>query len=152
MARFLIAALESSGHRARLVRWVMESEVMRKAEVILSGPRSLLEHKELVALRGQFVPQEVFIDEATATALAGSSWVGLARKQTIYRSLYAHAVRQAKLGGAVDLVILPAADDALDAWAILGTGFAGHPVGRNQHAPGISPGKHERRCGSFAAG
>src|SRR5271156_4152607 len=98
MARFLIAAMESSGHRARLVRWVMEAEVMRQAEVILSGPRSLLEHKELVALRGRFVPQEVSIDKATATALARSSWV--------------------------DLVILPAADDALDAWAVLGTGFA----------------------------
>jgi hypothetical protein len=127
MARFLIAALESSGHRARLVRWVMESEVMRQAEVILAGPRSLLEHKELVAFRGKSLPQEVFIDEATATALAGSSWAGLARKQTIYRSLYARAVRQAKLRGAVDLVILPAADDALDAWAILGTGFAATP-------------------------
>jgi hypothetical protein len=123
MARLLIAALESSGHRARLVRWVMESEVMRKVEVILAGPRSLLEHKELVALRGQFVPQEVFIDEATVTLLAGSSLVDLVRRQTIFRSLYARAVRQAKLGGAVDLVILPAADDALDAWAVLGTGF-----------------------------
>src|SRR5258707_12648325 len=122
MARFHIAAMESSGHRARLVRWVMESEVMGKAEVILSGPRRLLEHKELAALRGRFVPQEVFIDEATATALAGSSLAGLVRKQTIYRSLYVRAVRQAKLGGAVDLVILPAADDALDAWALLGTG------------------------------
>jgi hypothetical protein len=127
MARFLIAALESSGHRARLVRWVMESEVMRQAEVILSGPRSLLEHKELVALRRQFVPQEILIDQATATALARSSWVDLVRKQTIYRSLYIRAVRQAKLGGVVDLVILPAADDALDAWAVLGTGFAGTP-------------------------
>jgi len=127
MARFLIAALESSGHRARLVRWVMESEVMRQAEVILAGPRSLLEHKELIAFQGKFLPQEVFIDEATAAALAVSSWVGLARKQTIYRSLYARAVRQAKLRGALDLVILPAADDALDAWAILGTGFKATP-------------------------
>jgi hypothetical protein len=127
MARFLIAAMESSGHRARLVRWVMEAEVMRQAEVILSGPRSLLEHKELVALQGRFVPQEVFIDEATATALARSSWVDLVRKQTIYRSLYIRAVRQAKRGGAVDLVILPAADDALDAWAVWGTGFAATP-------------------------
>lgn len=127
MARFLIAALESSGHRARLVRWVMESEVMRQAEVILAGPRRLLEHKELIAFQGKFLPQEVFIDEATAAALAVSSWVGLARKQTIYRSLYARAVRQAKLRGALDLVILPAADDALDAWAILGTGFKATP-------------------------
>src|ERR1700759_4101074 len=127
MARFLIAAMESSGHRARLVRWLMESQVMRKAEVILSGPRSLLEHKELVALQGQFVPQEVFIDEATAALLARSSFVDLMRKQTIYRSLYGRAVRQTKLGGAVDLVMLPAADDALDAWAVLGTGFAGTP-------------------------
>jgi hypothetical protein len=127
MARFLIAALESSGHRARLVRWVLESEVMRQAEVIVSGRRSLLEHKELVALRRQFVPQEVIIDEATATALARSTWVDLVRKQTIYRSLYIRAVRQAKLGGVVDLVILPAADDALDAWAVLGTGFAATP-------------------------
>jgi glycosyltransferase involved in cell wall biosynthesis len=127
MARLLIAAMESSGHRARLVRWVMESDVMSKAEVILSGPGSLLEHKELVALRGRFVPQEVFIDQATATALANSSLAGLVRKQTIYRTLYSRAVRQAKLGGAVDLVILPAADDALDAWAVLGTGFAATP-------------------------
>jgi hypothetical protein len=127
MARVLIAAMESSGHRARLVRWVMESEVMCKAEVILSGARSLLEHKELIALRGQFVPQEVSIDEATVALLARSSFAGLVRKQTIYRSLYVRAVRQAKLGGAVDLVVLPAADDALDAWAILGTGFAGTP-------------------------
>ncbi len=127
MARLLIAAMESSGHRARLVRWVMESEVMSKAEVILSGPGSLLEHKELVALRGRFVPQEVFIDQATIAALANSSLAGLVRKQTIYRTLYSRAVRQAKLGGAVDLVILPAADDALDAWAVLGTGFAATP-------------------------
>jgi hypothetical protein len=127
MARFLIAALESSGHRARLVRWLMESEVMRKAEVVLSGPSSLLEHKELVGLQGQFVPQEVSIDEATVALLARSSFAGLVRKQTIYRSLYIRAVRQAKLGGAVDLVILPAADDALDAWAVLGTGFAATP-------------------------
>ena len=49
------------------------------------------------------------------------------RKQTIFRSLYMRAVRQAKLGGAVDLVILPAADDALDAWAVLGTGFEATP-------------------------
>jgi hypothetical protein len=119
--------MESSGHRGRLVRWVMEADVMRQAEVILSGPRSLLEHKELVALRGQFVPQEVSIDEATATALARSSWVDLVRKQMIYRSLYIRAVRQAKLGGALDLVILPAADDALDAWAVLGTGFQATP-------------------------
>jgi hypothetical protein len=127
MARLLIAAMESSGHRARLVRWVMESEVMSKAEVILSGPESLLEHKELVALRERFVPQEVFIDRATATALTSSSLAGLVRKQTIYRTLYSRAVRQAKLGGAVDLVILPAADDALDAWAVLGTGFEATP-------------------------
>jgi hypothetical protein len=127
MARFLIAALESSGHRARLVRWVMESEVMRQAEVVLSGPRSLLEHKELLGLRRQFVPQEVFVDEATVALLARSSFAGLVRKQIIYRSLYVRAVRQAKLGGAVDLVILPAADDALDAWAVLGTGFAATP-------------------------
>jgi hypothetical protein len=105
----------------------MEAEVMGKAEVILSGPRSLLEHKELIALRGRFIPQEVFVDEATATALARTSWVDLVRKQTIFRSLYVHAVRQAKLGGVVDLVILPAADDALDAWAVLGTGFAATP-------------------------
>jgi hypothetical protein len=105
----------------------MEAEVMGKAEVILSGPRSLLEHKELIALRGRFVPQEVIIDEATASALARASWVDLVRKQTIFRSLYVRAVRQAKLGGAVDLVILPAADDALDAWAVLGTGFAATP-------------------------
>ena len=127
MARLLIAAMESSGHRARLVRWVMESEVMSKAQVILSGPRSLLEHKELVALRGRFVPQEILIDRATATGLANSSWMGLVRKQATYRTLYSRAVRQAKLGGAVDLVILPAADDALDAWAVLGTGFAATP-------------------------
>jgi predicted nucleic acid-binding protein len=127
MARFLIAAMASSGHRARLVRWLMEAEVMSKAEVILSGPKSLLEHKELIALRGRFVPQELFIDEATASALARVSWVDLVRKQTIFRSLYVRAVRQAKLGGAVDLVILPAADDALDAWAVLGTGFAATP-------------------------
>src|ERR1700722_5142564 len=103
MARFLIAAMASSGHRARLVRWIMEAEVMGKAEVILSGPRSLLEHKELIALRGGVIPQEVFVDEATATALARTSWVDLVRKQTIFRSLYVHAVRQAKLGGVVDL-------------------------------------------------
>jgi hypothetical protein len=127
MARFLIAAMASSGHRARLVRWVLEAEVMGNVEVILSGPRSLLEHKELLALRGRFVPQEVFVDEVTAAALARASWVDLVRKQTIFRSLYVRAVRQAKLGGAVDLVILPAADDALDAWAVLGTGFAATP-------------------------
>ena len=77
MARFLIAAMESSGHRARLVRWVMESEVMRKAEVILAGPKSLLEHKELVALRGRFIPQEVFSTRqrpAPLPALLGSIW------------------------------------------------------------------------------
>ena len=125
--RFLIAAMESAGHRARWVRWVMESEVMRKVEVILSGPRSLLEHEELVALRGRFVPQEAFIDDATATVLAGSSFVELLRKQMKFRSLYARAVQQAKRGGALDLVILPAADDALDAWAVLGTSFEATP-------------------------
>lgn len=127
MARFLIAAMESSGHRARLVRWVMESEVMRRVEVILAGPKSLLEHKELFDLQERFVPQEVFVDEATATALAGSSLADLVRKQKIFRSLYIQAVRQAKLRGAVNLVILPAADDALDAWAVLGTGFEATP-------------------------
>lgn len=127
MARLLIAAMVSSGHRARLVRWVMEAEFMGQAEVILSGPKSLLEHKELVALQGRFVAQEILIDEATATALARSTWIDLVRKQSIFRSLYIRAVRQAKRGGALDLVILPAADDALEAWAVLGTGFAPTP-------------------------
>jgi glycosyltransferase involved in cell wall biosynthesis len=127
MARFLIAAMESSGHRARYVRWVIESDVMRTAEVVLSGPRSLLDHQELLALRGRFVAQEVSIDKATAAVLAGTSFVGLLRKQLKYRSMYAHAVRRAKLCGDVDLVILPAADDALEAWAFLGTGFGSTP-------------------------
>jgi hypothetical protein len=127
MARFLIATMQSSGHLARYVRWLMEAEVMRRVDVILSAPKDLLEHEELVGLRGRFVPQEVVIDDATATVLAGSSFVDLVRKQMKFRSLYAEAVEQAKRNGVVDLVIVPAADDALDAWAVLGTGFEATP-------------------------
>jgi hypothetical protein len=127
MARYLVSSMQSSGHRARYVRWVMESEAVRKAEVILAGPQSLLEHDELAALSGRFIPQEVVIDEANATILAGSSFPELWRKQMKFRSLYARAVQRAKQAGTVDLVILPAADDALDAWAVLGTGFGAIP-------------------------
>jgi hypothetical protein len=127
MARILIAEMQSAGHRARLVRWVMEAEAMRTLEVVLCGPKSLLEHEEVVALRGRFVAQEVVIDDAIARILAGSSFVDLLRKQLMFRSLYARAVQRAKLGGPVDLVILPGVDEALDAWAVLGPGFQGTP-------------------------
>jgi hypothetical protein len=127
MARILVADMQSAGHRARYVRWVIESDVMRKAEVILAGPKSLLEHQELTAMRGRFIPQEVAIDEATARVLAGTSFVELLRKQLAFRSLYIRALQQAKRRGAVDLVIVPAADDALDAWALMGSGFDATP-------------------------
>ncbi len=124
MARFLVAEMQSAGHRARYVRWVIESEALGGAEVILAGPRSLLEHDELIPIRERFVRQEVTIDKPRS---ADSSFVGLLRKQMVYRSLYASAVRQANRGGAVDLLIVPSADDALDAWALLGTGFPATP-------------------------
>jgi hypothetical protein len=127
MARFLIADMQSAGHRARYVRWVIESDVMRKAEVTLAGPKSLLEHQELVAMRGRFIPQEVAFDETTAKVLAGTSFLQLLRKQLAFRSLYIRALQQAQRNGAVDLVIMPAADDALDAWALLGSGFDATP-------------------------
>ncbi len=127
MARFLIADMQSAGHRARYVRWVIESGVMRRAEVILAGPKSLLEHLELVAVRGRFIPQEIAFDETTARVLAGTSFLELLRKQLAFRSLYMSALQQAKRSGAVDLVIMPAADDALEAWALLGTGFEATP-------------------------
>lgn len=127
MARFLIADMQSAGHRARYVRWVIESDVLRKAEVILAGPKSLLEHPELVAVRGRFIPQEVAFDETTARVLAGNSFLELLRKQLAFRSLYMGALQQAKRSGAVDLVIMPAADDTLEAWALLGTGFEATP-------------------------
>jgi hypothetical protein len=123
MARLLIAAMQSAGHRARYVRWVMEADVMRSVEVVLCGPKSLLEHQEIVALRGRFVAQEVVIDDANAKILGGSPFVDLLRKQLMFRSLYVGAVQRAKRGGPVNLVILPAIDEALDAWAVLGSGF-----------------------------
>lgn len=136
MPRFLIADMQSDGHHARYIRWLLQAPYMQEVKPILAGPKSLFIHSEVADLNGSFVPLEIEIPPQTRHTIdsAASFW-GLWKRQLAYRSLYARAVAIASETAPVDLVLIPYTDHALDAWAVLSSGFGDCPwVGINMHA------------------
>jgi hypothetical protein len=127
MPRYLVAELQSDGHHARYLRWVIESESLQDSELIVAGPRSLFEHSELASMQGRIVPIEIEIDSATASLVNNFSVPGLLRKHLAFRSRYIEALRRAQERGKVDLILIPYVDHTLYTWSTLGTGFGNTP-------------------------
>lgn len=136
MPRFLVADMQSDGHHARYIRWILQAPYMQEVKPILAGPRSLFEHSEVSDLSDRFVRLEVDITPETRHTIdnASSIW-GLWKRQCAYRSLYARAVKLANAMAPLDMVFIAYTDHALDAWALLGTGFGDCPwFGINMHS------------------
>lgn len=128
MPRYLVTDLESTGHHARYVKWVVEGLAsIPGAELIVAGPKSLLEHSELAGLAGRFVPLEVSGKKPAAVLTEDYSLRGLLKKQVAFYPLYTKAVRDACRGGGLDGIVLPLIDQVLYSWAALGTGFGKIP-------------------------
>jgi hypothetical protein len=127
MPRYLVAELQSDGHHARYLRWVIESGAFQNSELIVAGPRSLFEHSEMAPMLGRIVPIEIDIDSATASLVNNFSVSGLFRKHLAFRTLYINALHEAQKRGTVDLIVIPYVDHTLYTWATLGTGFGDTP-------------------------
>lgn len=128
--------MQSDGHHARYIRWLLQAPYMQNAKPILAGPKSLFEHSEVADLSDRFVRLEIDITPRTRETIdSASSFWGLWKRQLAYRSLYVRAVAIARKTEPVDLVFVPYTDHALDAWATFGSGFGGCPwVGINMHS------------------
>lgn len=125
--RYLIAEIQSDGHHARYARWVVETDALRDADLLVAGPRSLFEHSEFTPLRGRYIPIELGAEEKNTSLVIDFSLSGILRKNLETRRMYIEALRRARERGPVDLIIIPYVDHSVYTWATLGTGFGNTP-------------------------
>jgi len=124
----LIIDLFGNGHHPRYIRWIIESEACRRAEVIVAGVRELLEHQELSSISGSFQAHEIIFTPKQEEALGTFSFpFGLLHRQLAVRDIELDVFRQISKRVTVSKVLLPYVDDCLDAIGLLGSPFGQTP-------------------------
>jgi len=124
MKRVLIMDLLPGGHHARYIRWILECDACRQAEVVLAGMGELFEHAELKDVTGSIQTHHVQLS-ARQERIVGkySSTTEAVRRQftiwKIWREIYEKVSRTAQ----VDMVVLPYTDGSLEAIALRGSPF-----------------------------
>jgi glycosyltransferase involved in cell wall biosynthesis len=120
----LIMDLSGAGHHPRYVCWIVGAQGCRDAEVMVGGPSELLEHAELRGLTTEFCGHAIMLSGARRRKLESmQSAAALLRRQFTVRKIWQEAFREISRKRRIDLVMLPWADDCLDAIGLLGSPF-----------------------------
>ncbi|MFZ0745429.1 MAG: glycosyltransferase [Terracidiphilus sp.] len=128
MKRILILNSAGRGHHPRYARWILESALVRDAEVILAGPDELLEHGELKAMAGRFQSHYVQVPAQQETALGKPpSTDALIRREFAVWKVWRDTYDRVNNAAPVDIAIIPFADDCLNAIALKGSPFRKTP-------------------------
>jgi glycosyltransferase involved in cell wall biosynthesis len=126
--RVLVLELLSAGHHTRYVRWLLESEIGKSAEVILASRKEMFDHPEIKACSTPFTPHVVDIGpkldallnkDVGAVELFVRSWmIG-----DLYRKTCSYLARVKP----IDFVIVPYLDNCILGLAIPREAFHGIP-------------------------
>ncbi len=128
MKRVLIMNLGATGHHPRYIRWIVDCEACRKAQVILAGRCELLNHTEMAQIGGSFQPYELCLSAKQEKTLSNlSSEVALIRRAFAVWKIWREAYEAVSRAAPVDVVVLPYADDVLYAIALIGSPFKAIP-------------------------
>ncbi len=124
----LVMDLSSAGHHPRYIRWILGSDACRCAKVEVAGPRELLEHSELSSVSAEFHGHTITLSaERKRTINSMQSSMALLRRQFTVRRVWQETFAEIHRKQRIDLVILPWADDCLDAIGLLGSPFGKTP-------------------------
>jgi glycosyltransferase involved in cell wall biosynthesis len=127
MKTILILEISDTGHHPRFLRHVFESVDQETANVLIAGTRNLVLHSELDLVRDRFTPIEIQLSKTEEARLNDFSTLGLIRRQFCVRNIYARLWREVIRTQQIDMVIVPFADDCLDALAVSGSPFGRTP-------------------------
>jgi len=127
MKTILILEISDTGHHPRFLRHVFESIDQEAANVLIAGTRDLVRHSELDLVRDRFTPIEIQLSKTEEARLNDFSRIGLIRRQFCVRNIYARLWREVIRTRQIDMVIVPFADDCLDALAVSGSPFGRTP-------------------------
>lgn len=124
MKRILILDLSPDGHHPRYIRWILESDVCRRAAVILASRREMFHHailkNSLDSVSCHLVKpssdEEIVLRDLFSTH-------ALIRRQFILWRIWRRVFIDANAQSRVDVVIMVNADDCLDAIGVLGSPF-----------------------------
>jgi glycosyltransferase involved in cell wall biosynthesis len=124
MKRILILNLSAVGHHPRYCRWILECDACRQAEVILTGPSALFEHSVLRDSLASIRPHPVILSgDQEAILRDTSSTASLMRRQFAFWKIWQQTFKEVDAQGSVDVVVMVAADDCLDAVGVLGSPY-----------------------------
>lgn len=124
MKRVLILNSSGGGHHSRYVRWILECEALQNYEVILAGPKELLDHPELSEIEGRFQARYVNVPAQKERSLGQvPSTAELVHQEFVLWKIWQETYNDVSATAPIDLVILPYMDDCLNAIALKGSPF-----------------------------
>src|ERR1017187_5718094 len=111
--RVLILEITATGHHPSYVRWLLESELSKSAQIILASREEMFEHPAIRDCSVSYTRQRINVGPELELRFKDFSAMGLIRNSwtlgNLYRKIYFTLARSAP----VDLVIVPFLDDCL---------------------------------------
>jgi glycosyltransferase involved in cell wall biosynthesis len=125
--RVLILELGAVGHHPSYVRWLLESDLSKSANITLASRREMFEHPAIRDCAVPFTPHQIDVGPELQASLDDVSSAGLIRNSWIIGNLYRKAYFTLARSASIDFVIVAFLDYCLLGLAVPQEAFEGTP-------------------------